>query len=989
MAQQSPSPNGKPRHVITKGYLMKQGTLLNKSFKKKYFILYQGRTLSHFETHGCAKQIGEIDLSHVSQITYRTNIKATSKCKYAFDVITPSKTWTLGCADQHECDEWVGHLRTSAFGNTLFTGWLHKRGGKVQTWKHRFFVLSDTKILRYYEDEDCTKYKGCIFLNDVIKIQTGDPQQEHDNIIYLTTPSRIWCISAESKESQHEWIEKLNDGQNQINYDDKASIFVNINKQSTKCRGNVENATCLSVERIKFVCCIYAKWIKSHRKQQVKDRQLRASLEERHSAVQTRQFRRANTTKIQSFSNESTSSDEMIATQRSLPVLRARTTDLYAMKIKYKLRRGMYGIINNDLKEYSNKELLNDFNHILEQHHTTKKFELLCQYLNKTSDAKDDELPLSLLRIYRSRCNYSDEANHMDREELYFNYKDVSEIAMQQVLDKIYCHLFHSSLVQVHELDKHKQSDKKVNDDDEDMYIDCQEQVLLNTKRLLNHKREALRKAEGKLKLQLRNNKFIAVTETVPVKEDHHVFGNKRFYYWKSCTNEALYVAAKYNSLKDELLNNSLCNLSLPQFETIYHKSNDLHDTDRALIIGAFSGWKIGSGIQGFVQRYGIEEGTPIKIHHMIASVVYCNYYAFAESYRSTYCATHEAQHNEFAHFSRYLVECVLVFGASITNKMSLYHGVDGEDVILYDLSAKYIAPVSMTEHVEVAWCGDNDGLIVCLTQQDNLSAFNMDCSWLSDFVFESERIVVANTEPMRVDTIIHRQEYANYSVYIHAIDSLSHLISSTKPIYLTNEVTKKALNKMITRKTYKYIDRLFANKCLMVTNIECDCRQICEVMNKDGDDNNGCYSIFRSLLIDPSHDWIKIDLFVMLFPNLNAVTIRCFNHLTFNQNTASKLFNVLQSKIVRKKPSFRVEWIEANESDMSYLDIVHKYDKVFEKLNYQMVGVNDSIIIRKDHNKKRKSKKQVVNDTVNMKGNDANNPDGEEVIDDADCLIM
>lgn len=97
MAQ--PNSNSNPhssRQIITQGYLVKQGSLLNKSFKKKYFVLYQGRILICYDDNKRNKQNGEIDLSQVSSISYR-DTKDNAKYKYVFDVVTPSKSWTLVC----------------------------------------------------------------------------------------------------------------------------------------------------------------------------------------------------------------------------------------------------------------------------------------------------------------------------------------------------------------------------------------------------------------------------------------------------------------------------------------------------------------------------------------------------------------------------------------------------------------------------------------------------------------------------------------------------------------------------------------------------------------------------------------------------------------------------------------------------------------------------------------------------------------------------
>eukprot|EP01084_Bolivina_argentea_P259723 438343_1 len=713
MAQQTTSSsNSNHRQIITKGYLMKQGNILNKSFKNKYFILYAGRIFKCFDSDKCLKDNGEIDLSQVSSINYR-EAKSTSKYTHQFDVITPSKTWTLSTnniSSKTLINEWITHLKESAFGNILFAGWLYKRGGKVQTWKHRYFILSDTKILRYYEDSECTKYKGSVLLIDVIKIQTGDPLQEYDNIIYLTTPQRIWCISAPNKQSQMEWIEKLNDGQNTINYDEKHSIFVGLNNNNNNNRNCKGINQCLAVERIKFVCCIYLKWIKTHIQQQKKKK-------EDHNK-QDITIKRANTTKLK---YASISRSSVGISEHNNNKLRSKTVDSAYGVLKLNnqrsltLRKGMHNIINNDLKEYKNKELLNDFNHILE-HHTDgfESFDMLYKYLNDGNhdEKKQNDMdipPLSVLRTFRNRYIYCDEEYNEEREDLYFNYDDVYEVYTQTILDKIYVYLYYSydlCKLNKRELNVSNDNDNKM----DEYYIDCNEIFISNSKHLLNEKRNKLKKLKDKYKLQLREHKFIGMNMN-DSKEDEkelcHMFGNVRFMYWDSCKNKVLYVRNKWKDLKDELLNNNVCNISLPQYDMIYIKVSDLHNTDRALRTGAFSGWKIGSGTQTYVQRYNIKEDTPIKMNHIMACVIYSNYYEFTERYKNTFDINKRVEHSEYSYFSKYLVECITVFGDPLTNKLNnykngLYHGIYKDVIILNYLSFKYIKPISFTNSFEI-----------------------------------------------------------------------------------------------------------------------------------------------------------------------------------------------------------------------------------------------------------------------------------------------
>ena len=90
-------------------------------------------------------------------------------------------------------------------------------------------------------------------------------------------------------------------------------------------------------------------------------------------------------------------------------------------------------------------------------------------------------------------------------------------------------------------------------------------------------------------------------------KTESHCFGDRRYLYWDSCKGHGLYIRAKWTDLKDEVLNNSLCSISLPQWSCLWRKATITHSTNRALKTVAFKHWKMGSGVQRHAQRFGIK----------------------------------------------------------------------------------------------------------------------------------------------------------------------------------------------------------------------------------------------------------------------------------------------------------------------------------------------------------------------------------------------
>ena len=228
-------------------------------------------------------------------------------------------------------NDWIDYIRSLVFGNTIFQGWLIKRGDTFKTWKKRYFVLSDTKLLRYYEDEQQTKYKGTINVNDIKQIKKGEPvSMELCCIIEIITPSRIWYINAENEDLRVEWIDNLQEGKKVVNYDKTASIFVDINLNTVKngCNLNINSVQwpCDSIKRIKFVLNLYKQWIDSNNKKL-------------HSRSSSTSF------KLNIINNNNSNDNN---------------NNNNNMQQQQQQQKGIYDVINNDLKDYKNTYLIND-----------------------------------------------------------------------------------------------------------------------------------------------------------------------------------------------------------------------------------------------------------------------------------------------------------------------------------------------------------------------------------------------------------------------------------------------------------------------------------------------------------------------------------------------------------------------------------------------------------------------------------------------------
>jgi len=203
----------KPVSEIRNGWMEKKGAV-GGGWKLRFFVLLSTHELLYFESDRSPKCKGVIDLKEATVCQRVTN--PDYNYEFAFEVVSPKRTWTLCPDDLHAMQEWMADIRPliggeitpggSAAGaaapsaaagekgpkrrksvtktggdasrsyeanedgeiklgnegsSILKKGWLEKRGEINTAWKNRYFVLTGEdavndvpKMLRYFKDEE-------------------------------------------------------------------------------------------------------------------------------------------------------------------------------------------------------------------------------------------------------------------------------------------------------------------------------------------------------------------------------------------------------------------------------------------------------------------------------------------------------------------------------------------------------------------------------------------------------------------------------------------------------------------------------------------------------------------------------------------------------------------------------------------------------------------------------------------------------------------
>eukprot|EP01084_Bolivina_argentea_P208009 354786_1 len=283
-------------------------------------------------------------------------------------------------------------------------------------------------------------------------------------------------------------------------------------------------------------------------------------------------------------------------------------------------------------------------------------------------------------------------------------------------------------------------------------------------------------------------------------KYDTYNFG-ELYLYWKHFKKNindpffTRYIYPTFESLKEELIGNPICCLTMEQYlneyqKAICHKNSYFF---KKLVAQPETGMLIGSSHPMFFGHvFEILPGTEISANHLISVMVYCNYsifaYEFSKTYRqlenddlkqseNTYTnierkSSMQARHSKFYHIARYINELVHVYSprAGYTKPFvsKFYHGVSQKLKFISFRSEMY-QPFSTTTSWEVAVAfGGNDGMVLEL----NCDVFNryFDCQYVSDFANEKELLFINTVASLKFVNIIDLRSGHHYGMYIKAL---------------------------------------------------------------------------------------------------------------------------------------------------------------------------------------------------------------------------
>ena len=349
---------------------------------------------------------------------------------------------------------------------------------------------------------------------------------------------------------------------------------------------------------------------------------------------------------------------------------------------------------------------------------------------------------------------------------------------------------------------------------------------------------------------------------------DAHRFG-KRFRYWPAYqdnkTNDLLngfythhwYVRPKYNDIKDEILNNTICSITVNQWNrTVLYASKIIIRTVAIKKLKAFVSPNLkngGSTSNSSYNKYGVKDGDRIRLEHLVPLLIYINLDFVSKKLLTTYnnnnyinndygtWIKYMKYHSQLSHLARLVretVECYgTKYGSSINNNKKstsskpninesksnendnciespiFYHLVD-KSIHPSSLNTRFFSPASVTTSLNAAFILNNfndNEIIYQLNCYENSNLRYFNCSWLSDYPNEYEHIICGGLGCQTISNIYDLNQCSNYEYYILAISMLINTIKSKQVSSNYDEKTIQniaaALNRMMQNRNKREND--------------------------------------------------------------------------------------------------------------------------------------------------------------------------------------
>ena len=217
--------------------------------------------------------------------------------------------------------------------------------------------------------------------------------------------------------------------------------------------------------------------------------------------------------------------------------------------------------------------------------------------------------------------------------------------------------------------------------------------------------------------------------------------------------------------------------------------------------------------------HYGIPNGSPISSGHIISIIAYCDLSKYSTKFSETFrkIQLHENVHSvrkrnaEFWWQSKYIKETIEYYGIhgneesnSVHEKGPFYSGVSCV-LPIPEFQIRLYSPTSTSKQIEVSInFATRKGMIITFNNEEMPAKWTQffDCSWISRYPEENERIFVNGGQPMQVQSLLIIETNKSYKDLFATLFAFDFLVNGM-PVEL------QQLKNMLRKANFDVIDAL------------------------------------------------------------------------------------------------------------------------------------------------------------------------------------
>eukprot|EP01084_Bolivina_argentea_P145842 255518_1 len=607
------------------------------------------------------------------------------------------------------------------------------------------------------------------------------------------------------------------------------------------------------------------------------------------------------------------------------------------------------------MNEYSNNEhrlmtsihikrILDDYLHLITTHHSSYEFALI---VNNLCDCD----------ISHCQCIIRNTRNRDDSVVENEQKINAQDIALQDIMDKIHC-FYHHSIDTGHRL-TFQQNQKISNFETEisnnmhkldDLSGYLVDKAFHKIKKMLELNRKKY-KLMNNNSVNRRNHNYKYISNQlfpdIDVKESKEninatdswsiYHSGKQFLYGYDTehkisgisdydrltekniefdNSKAIIVSPKYADLKEELTNNGIKCLGITQYNVEYQKA-----------------------LYHFSTQHRQKQYNNMNVENILSLLVYCNCDGLQNEFSKTYRSDNGMLHNNFFHMGKNLKmsvhsrnktgpncgccgeQRVYYHGISQILTFPLY-GMENYDANVYSRRAgiHIHGPLSTSACRDVAMnFADISGLIVQFKDNNSkhrrFSPDPMNVSWLSDYPHEQEHLYIQNMFKLQIFSILEVQTGTDHTFLLAALNIISGGFDSYAPPKFIDAIIQDRLSgKFAKYKPFTQLSEYGRKICDVYFN---QTKQIS--LAKLQWSHLGFWNVQKKF-----DEWVNLGLLMVVFPNLEKVTVHV-------QNITCMVFDDIQSLFTKCDKPIKICIKSYGSNSLQFLK---KYYLSFGKIN-------------------------------------------------------